>query len=277
MKHLGERSTLAYEADACPRPVKSLNRRFSWRAVFARVRKLAPDSVNDAGSFQVAGGHYRDTRYRPGTTHCDFAGRVTAQRNFTADNGGDPDDASDCQGHGTNVAGIICAAGIHPGIAPGARIIPLKVLDNSGGGSFANIAAALQWVIENHAAYEISAVCLALADGGNHRSDAPFTNDPVGDRIRSLAGLGIACCVHAGDDYYTHGSAQGMKLSGDLPGNAQTWVGSTTAPRRSHHPTGAEAFETRAASSLPSRSGHEKATQMRHGLSRRRANDASGS
>jgi len=45
--------------------------------------------------------------------HVDFAGRVVAQRNFTPDNGGNPDDAADGNGHGTNVAGIVAAGGIH--------------------------------------------------------------------------------------------------------------------------------------------------------------------
>jgi subtilisin family serine protease len=83
------------------------------------------------------------------TTHVDFAGRVPAQRNFTADNGGNQEDASDGNGHGTNVGGIIVANGTHRGIAPGANIIPLKVLSNNGGGSFASVDKALDWVIQN--------------------------------------------------------------------------------------------------------------------------------
>ncbi len=67
------------------------------------------------------------------TGHVDFAGRVVAQVNFTADNGGDSGNATDGNGHGTNVGGIIVAAGDHQGIAPGANIIPIKVLSNSGG------------------------------------------------------------------------------------------------------------------------------------------------
>ncbi|NJO37351.1 MAG: S8 family serine peptidase [Rhizobiales bacterium] len=69
--------------------------------------------------------------------HVDFAGRIADQRNFTADNGGDPGDATDGQGHGTNVGGIVVANGDHTGMAPSARIVPLKVLANDGRGSFA--------------------------------------------------------------------------------------------------------------------------------------------
>jgi subtilisin family serine protease len=144
------------------------------------------------------------------TTHVDFAGRVLPGRNFTSDNGGDPADPSDGQGHGTNVSGIICAGDIHTGIAPGAKIVPVKVLGNNGGGSFAGIRDALQWVIDHHAEHGISAVCMSLGDGGNYQDDQSFPGDAIGSRMRTLADLGIVCCVAAGNDYHTHNSVQGM-------------------------------------------------------------------
>lgn len=144
------------------------------------------------------------------TTHADFAGRVAAQRNFTADNQGNPADASDGHGHGTHVAGIICAGDVHFGMAPKARIVPLKVLDISGGGSFQAVADALQWVIDNRAHYDISALCLSLGDSGNYQSDQQFAGDAVGTRICALTDLGVVCCIAAGNDYFVHGSVQGM-------------------------------------------------------------------
>lgn len=145
------------------------------------------------------------------TTHVDFAGRVVSPgRNFTPDNGGDDSDPTDGQGHGTNVSGIICAGDIHTGIAPGARILPIKVLSNSGGGSFEWIRNALQWVLDHHANHGISVVCMSLGDGGNYQSDANFTGDGIGNLIRKLADVGVVCCVAAGNDYHTHNSRQGM-------------------------------------------------------------------
>ena len=144
------------------------------------------------------------------TSHVDFAGRVKAERNFTGDNGGNPNDASDGQGHGTNVAGIVCAGGIHIGMAPGAGIIPIKVLFNGGGGSFQSISDALQWVIDNGAAHGISVVCMSLGDSGNYQSDAGFAGDAIGAQITALSAAGVACCIAAGNDYFKHASAQGM-------------------------------------------------------------------
>ncbi|MFF2396981.1 S8 family serine peptidase [Nocardia sp. NPDC058114] len=144
------------------------------------------------------------------TTHVDFAGRVRAGRNFTADNNGSPTDPSDGQGHGTNVAGIICAGGVHTGMAPRANIVPVKVLGNSGGGSFEAIRDALHWVLANRASLGISAVCMSLGASDNNTSDADFAGDGIGDVMRKLTDAGVACCVAAGNDYFAHNSGQGM-------------------------------------------------------------------
>jgi subtilisin family serine protease len=149
------------------------------------------------------------------TTHVDFAGRVIAQRNFTADNNGNDDDATDGHGHGTNVAGIIAAHGDHIGIAPGANVIPLKVLPNRGGGDFNWIDQALQWVIEHREEHSISAVCMSLGDGGNYTSDdfgvSLFSiRTRLRNRIRTLREARVPVVIAAGNDYFRHGSEQGM-------------------------------------------------------------------
>lgn len=143
------------------------------------------------------------------TTHVDFAGKVLAKRNFTTDNGGDPGNVTDLNGHGTNVAGLILANGDHIGIAPDANIVPLKVLSNSGSGSFAWLSNALQWVIDHHEEFNISALCLSLGDGGNYTSDN-FSNDDIRDKIRTLHQARVAVAIAAGNDYHAHNSQQGM-------------------------------------------------------------------
>lgn len=144
------------------------------------------------------------------TTHVDFTGRVVAQRNFTQDNNSDPDNASDGQGHGTNVTGIIAANKLHIGIAPGANIIPIKVLDNAGNGSFEAIDQALQWVIDNRKKHNITAVCMSLGDGGNYGDDSQFVADQIRAKIQKLRNNKVAVVVAAGNDFFTHSSVQGM-------------------------------------------------------------------
>ncbi|WP_020533730.1 S8 family peptidase [Flexithrix dorotheae] len=164
-------------------------------------------------TFKVSGKGYTvavlDTGLR--TTHVDFKGRVPKQLNFTQDNNGDPNDALDGNGHGTNVGGIIVANGIHKGIAPGANIIPIKVLSNSGGGNFASVAKALDWILENHTKYNITTVCMSLGDSGNYRSEGELTNQGVlRNRIQLLRTKRIAVAIASGNDFFSHNSQQGM-------------------------------------------------------------------
>jgi hypothetical protein len=147
-------------------------------------------------------------------THADFAGRVVAQRNFTSDNGGDPNDASDGHGHGTNVTGIIAANGVNVGIAPGAGIIALKVLNNNGTGTFEAVNRALAWVLENRLAYNIAVVNMSLTGGGNYTSLPP---SQLQGAIRSLRDAGVAVVIAAGNKFYEHGSAQGMAYPAIYP------------------------------------------------------------
>lgn len=144
------------------------------------------------------------------TQHVDFAGRVAAVRNFTPDDGSDPNNVTDGNGHGTNVAGIVLANGDHIGMAPEAQLAALKVLRNNGGGSFDWVDQALDWVLQNHATYRISAVCMSLGDGGNYLSDLLFSGRALARKISALRKARVAVVVAAGNDYYNHNSQQGM-------------------------------------------------------------------
>jgi subtilisin family serine protease len=57
------------------------------------------------------------------------------------------DGFADCNGHGTHVAGTI--AGSSVGVAPGATIVPVRVLDCSGAGSVGATIAGLQWAYDD--------------------------------------------------------------------------------------------------------------------------------
>ena len=76
----------------------------------------------------------------------------------------------DDYGHGTHVAGIIAgngydSGGARSGIAPGARLTVLKVLDGSGRGRISDVIAALDYVVANKDALNIRIVNLSVATG----------------------------------------------------------------------------------------------------------------
>lgn len=142
-------------------------------------------------------------------THVDFAGRVPAQKNFTADNGGDEDDATDGQGHGTNVGGIILANGVHVGIAPKASIIPIKVLGNTGGGGFPAIEKALQWVLDNREQLGISVVSMSLGAPNNVADDSDLRGEKLADLIQKLRAQNVPAVIAAGNAYFEF-QEQGM-------------------------------------------------------------------
>lgn len=142
-------------------------------------------------------------------THVDFSGRIAATRNFTTDSSGNVNDADDKNGHGTNVAGIIAANADHIGIAPGAKIVALKVLQNDGNGSFDSINNALQWVIDNHASQGITVVNMSLGAPTNDTDDASLNADQVVAKIRQLRSINIPVVIAAGNDYYRF-KAEGM-------------------------------------------------------------------
>lgn len=132
-----------------------------------------------------------------------FAGRYLGGWNFVDNNS----DTMDYNGHGTHVAGIIGSDDpILPGIAPGVGIISLKVLDNSGTGTFGNVDAALQWVAAHQQQYHIAAVNMSLG-AGNYTSE-PFTF--LDADLQTLVNEGVFIAAASGNSYFSYGSQPGL-------------------------------------------------------------------
>lgn len=84
-------------------------------------------------------------------THPDLTDREIGERNFTSS-----PDAGDRYGHGTHVASIIAGTGAksggkYRGVAPGARILDVKVLGDNGSGQDSGIIAGMEWAVEQGA------------------------------------------------------------------------------------------------------------------------------
>jgi serine protease AprX len=82
----------------------------------------------------------------------------------------------DNNGHGTHVAGILCGSGRlsrgkYAGMAPGAKLVVLKVLDDKGNGSTEQVIKALEWVKANYRRYHISLLNFSIGYLPNAKLD----------------------------------------------------------------------------------------------------------
>ena len=77
------------------------------------------------------------------SSHTDLSGRVLSGTDFVAPG----TSANDENGHGTHIAGIIAAVANNSkgvaGLAPSAKILPVRVLDRSGSGTSAGVAQGI--------------------------------------------------------------------------------------------------------------------------------------
>src|SRR5579884_2190595 len=138
----------------------------------------------------------------------DFGSRVVARVNFANDSAtGDP------EGHGTMVAGVAAGAAhgvTGGGVAQNAPLVDLRVASAQGEADTSNVIAALDWVLQNHAHYNIRVVNLSLA--GNVETSMRF--DPLDQAVERLWLNGIVVVAAAGNN----GSPDGPTTLG-APGN----------------------------------------------------------
>lgn len=79
-----------------------------------------------------------DTGIRP--DHAEFTGRLLPGFNVVPDENG----TADCDGHGTHVAGTV--GGSTWGVAKGVTLVPVRVLNCKGSGTWSGVIAGVDWV-----------------------------------------------------------------------------------------------------------------------------------
>ena len=148
--------------------------------------------------------------------------------------------AEDDEGHGTSVSGIITSGRVAlPGVAADAGIVAIKVLSSTGSGSFSDTAAALDWLITNHATYNVRVVNLSLGDGGEYANPLSVTCNASSTAIaiRDLRALGVATFVASGNDGHDDGisfpacTPEAISVGGVYDSNvgSVSWCGATCA------------------------------------------------
>ncbi|WP_255311355.1 S8 family peptidase, partial [Streptomyces viridosporus] len=135
-----------------------------------------PDSAGEGVTAYVI-----DTGVR--ITHSDFGGR--ASDGYDAiDN---DNTAQDGHGHGTHVAGTV--AGSAHGVAKKAKVVGVRVLNNSGSGTTAQVVAGIDWVARN--AVKPAVANMSLGGGADSALDAA---------VRGAIASGVTFVVAAGNE-----------------------------------------------------------------------------
>jgi serine protease AprX len=116
---------------------------------------------------------------------------------------GDPS-TYDAHGHGTHIAGIIAgnasaSSGIttlyRGGIAPGVKLVNVRVLGKDGTGWTSDVIAGIEWVIDNRERFNIRAINLSLG----HPVTEPSTTDPLCQAVMRASMAGIVVFASAGN------------------------------------------------------------------------------
>ena len=116
-------------------------------------------------------------------SHNEFGGRATSGYDFIDNDS----DTTDCNGHGTHVAGTI--GGASYGVAKNVNIVGVRVLSCSGSGSNSGVIAGINWVKNN--ASGPSVANMSLGGGASQATD---------DAVNAAVAAGISFVVAAGND-----------------------------------------------------------------------------
>ncbi|BCV53953.1 S8 family peptidase [Shewanella algae] len=139
-------------------------------------------------------------------THNEFGGRASSGYDFIDND----NDSSDCNGHGTHVAGTI--GGSTYGVAKNVNIVGVRVLNCSGSGTNSGVISGINWVKNN--AQGPSVANMSLGGGASQALD---------DAVNAAVAAGISFVVAAGND-----NSNACNYSPARATNAVT-VGSTTS------------------------------------------------
>jgi len=124
--------------------------------------------------------------------HPDLYGKVIAEKNFVED---EPT-TDDLYGHGTHCAGIIAgtgeaSGGRYRGVAPGATLMNVRVLDSEGSGYLSDVIAGIEWAVDN------GADVISISLGGSHSGDVYAKPDCMA--VNAAMDAGVVVCVAAGN------------------------------------------------------------------------------
>ncbi len=126
----------------------------------------------------------------------------------------------DNYGHGSHVAGIIWSqitddsTGTAMGVAPGASVISVRVLDDYGNGTYEDVIQGIQWVVDNRNNPELPAPIRILNMSLSGEASAPYFVDPLNRAVEKAWAVGIVVLAAAGN---TGPRAESITVPGNDP------------------------------------------------------------
>jgi serine protease AprX len=150
--------------------------------------------------------------------HSALGNRVVANVSFVTGEAS----ATDAYGHGTHVAGIVSGSPAgsvtnlyNGGVAPGAKLINIRVLGADGSGLTSDVIAGIDWAIAQKEQYNIRVINLSLG----HPVMEPSATDPLCEAVERASQAGIVVVAAAGNAGVTD---DGRRILGGImsPGNS---------------------------------------------------------
>lgn len=125
-------------------------------------------------------------------------------------------DPADDNSHGTHVSGIIAANGTKRGVAPKARIVSIKALDNNGDGTFSDVISGIDWCVANATKYNITAISMSLGTDSPllFSSDCDSFDSSTTAAVNAALAKNISVVAASGNS----GSTSGISLPACISG-----------------------------------------------------------
>ncbi len=128
------------------------------------------------------------------------SGTCITTPNMDTDDSYDPN-TGEVVAHGTNVAGIIASRdSTYKGVAPGAKIISVKVLNSTGEANETWVVAGINWCIDNRTTYNISIISMSLGTYNYHSSSYCDGADAVVEAANNATRNGMIVVAAAGNE-----------------------------------------------------------------------------
>ena len=156
----------------------------TWGLTRIDERSLNLDGIYNYPSTAGAGVHVFILDTGVQADNVDFGSRASNPYDAIGGRGS----GSDCNGHGTHVAGTV--GGATYGVAKRAKLFGIRVLGCGGSGSIASVIAGVNWVTEHHVA-DRSVANMSLGAGASQAMD---------DAVNLMIESGVFVSVAAGNN-----------------------------------------------------------------------------